>query len=260
MREQMLDLDGHVVADVGMPRRQALDHAARMCRAVEEIRVAERDVLRAGRDLLGDVGEHGLDRHDPHAALVDRHDRAVRAGMQAAARGLGVAREATLAADIEACVGRERWLRRTVRDGEREPGHLRAAQIALVTALPRRQGRQCRLGFDAQHMRRTVSPQPVGVQRSVQAEGDAGGIGALVTQARQHRAGQARRGMHGHVHRERRCGRDEARREWLARQVDEAGVEPRLSHPRRRQGRAECRPPQLVRGQNHDHCRECSSG
>jgi hypothetical protein len=56
-----------------------------VARPVEEVRIAEGDVARAGRDLLAHVGEHGLHRHHEEPAAVDWRDRAVAAQMFAPA-------------------------------------------------------------------------------------------------------------------------------------------------------------------------------
>ena len=76
--------------------------------AVEEVGIAEGDVLRAGGDLRADVGEHDVGVHGAEAAVVDRHDRAVAAAMLAAARRLGVADDPPLVADLERGVLRQR--------------------------------------------------------------------------------------------------------------------------------------------------------
>ena len=62
-----------------------------MARAVEEVGVAKGDVAGAVVNLLGDVCENGLDGDDKKAAVVYGYDRAVAAGVQTAASGLGVA-------------------------------------------------------------------------------------------------------------------------------------------------------------------------
>ena len=58
---------------------------------VEEVGVTEGDVTRAHGGLLVDVGEHGVGAVEPQASLEDGGERAVRAAMGAAARGLHVA-------------------------------------------------------------------------------------------------------------------------------------------------------------------------
>jgi hypothetical protein len=57
-------------------------------RPVEEVGIAERDVLGPRGDLLVDVGQHDVDRHRSKVAIVDRDDRAVTATVLATARGI----------------------------------------------------------------------------------------------------------------------------------------------------------------------------
>ena len=64
---------------------------------IEEVGIAEGDVLGAGRDLARDVLQHDVRLHDEEPAAVDRDDRAVAAEMLAAAAGLGVADDARAA-------------------------------------------------------------------------------------------------------------------------------------------------------------------
>ena len=82
--EQVLDLDGGVEGEEGMLRVHRLHDPQGMGRTVEEVRITERDVLRAGRDLLPDVGEDHLARHHPEAPVVHRDDGAVAAEVLAA--------------------------------------------------------------------------------------------------------------------------------------------------------------------------------
>ena len=72
-----------------MARVQRFDDSAGMSRAVEEIGIAEGDVLGAGGHLLIDVREHDVGRDDAELAVVDRHDRAMPAAMLAAAGRIG---------------------------------------------------------------------------------------------------------------------------------------------------------------------------
>ena len=66
-----------------------LDDPERMGRTVEEVGVAEGDVLRPGGGLLPDVGENHLAGHDPEAPVVHGNDGTVPAKMLAAAARLG---------------------------------------------------------------------------------------------------------------------------------------------------------------------------
>src|SRR6266571_727089 len=72
-----------------------------MARAVQEVWVAEGDVRRPRLDLLADVREHDVPRHDEEAPAVDGRDRAVPAEMLAAAGRLDGARELEPAVLVE---------------------------------------------------------------------------------------------------------------------------------------------------------------
>ena len=68
-----------------------------MADPVEEIRVAEGDVPRAGGDLRPHIGEHDVAGDDTEPPVVDRHHRTVPAAVLAAAAGLGVSRDSPVA-------------------------------------------------------------------------------------------------------------------------------------------------------------------
>ena len=91
MLQQVLDLDRDVVGHVGMRVVKRFDDAHGVRRTVEEVGIAERDVLRAGRHLRGDIRQHDFRLHDAELAAVDRHDRAMAAEMAAAAARFRVA-------------------------------------------------------------------------------------------------------------------------------------------------------------------------
>src|SRR5687768_15681311 len=95
--EQMLDLDDHVVGEIREPPVQLLDDAHGVGGTVEEIGIAEGDVLRSGRHLTRDVLQYDVRLHDEEPAAVDRDDRAVSAKMLATAARLGVAGDARAA-------------------------------------------------------------------------------------------------------------------------------------------------------------------
>ena len=87
----MLDLGREVKRQVWKFGVQLAGDFTRMARAVEEVRVAKRDMRGPGRHLLADVCQHRRGGHDEKASVVDGHDRAVAAGVQAAARRLDIA-------------------------------------------------------------------------------------------------------------------------------------------------------------------------
>src|SRR5947209_525233 len=91
---KMLDLDGDVVGDRGKFAMKSVDYFEGMLDAVEEIGIAERDMLRAGSDLLANVGEDDVAVHDAEDTFIDWHDGAMTAEMFAAAAGLGGANDA----------------------------------------------------------------------------------------------------------------------------------------------------------------------
>ena len=73
---------------------KGFDDAPGVRDAVEKIGVAESDVLRAGFDLLANVGKNNLLWHDAELTGVNRNDRAMAAEVFAAARGFGVTGDA----------------------------------------------------------------------------------------------------------------------------------------------------------------------
>ena len=91
MFEKMLHLGSEVETHVGKGVVEGTGYFAGVAGAVEEVGVAKGDVAGAVVNLLGDVCEHGLDGDDEKAAVVYGYDRAVAAGVQTAAGGLGVA-------------------------------------------------------------------------------------------------------------------------------------------------------------------------
>ena len=66
------------------------DNASGVGDAIEEIGIAEGDVLRACCDLLTNVGENYVERDYAELALINGHDGAMAAEMFAAAGGFGV--------------------------------------------------------------------------------------------------------------------------------------------------------------------------
>src|SRR5439155_22480778 len=89
-----------------------------MARAVQEVWVAEGDVRRPRLDLLADVREHDVPRHDEEAPAVDGRDRAVPAEMLAAAGRLDGARELEPPVLVEVPVPLQRRTPRRARHGQ----------------------------------------------------------------------------------------------------------------------------------------------
>src|SRR5260370_27151256 len=70
MFQQVLDLDGHVVSQCGKLRMHGAQDGHGVGWTVEEIRVAEGDVLGSHRHLLADVGQHYIPLHDAERAVI----------------------------------------------------------------------------------------------------------------------------------------------------------------------------------------------
>src|SRR5215510_11642322 len=90
MLQQMFDLDRDIVGEIRMRLVKRVDDSHGVRRTVEEIRIAERDVLSAGRYLRRYVREDDVGLHDAELAVVDRNDRTVPAEVPAAAACLRV--------------------------------------------------------------------------------------------------------------------------------------------------------------------------
>ena len=93
--QQVLDLDGLIVSQV---RNFPVEGLAKLCSvadAVEEIGIAEGDVLSAGFDLVADICENDFGLDDAKATLVDRYYRAMATEMLAAPAGFRVANGAS---------------------------------------------------------------------------------------------------------------------------------------------------------------------
>src|SRR5208282_1844752 len=95
--QQVLDFDGDVVAERGKLPVERLDDFDGVARAVEEIGVAEGDVLRPGGHLLADVGQNNFGSDHAEGAAIYGNNGAVAAQMFAAARGFRVADDAVRA-------------------------------------------------------------------------------------------------------------------------------------------------------------------
>src|ERR1051326_1013548 len=119
---EVLDFDGDVVRDAREFAMKSVDKFEGMLDTVEKIRITERDVLGAGRDLLAYVGEDYVAVYDAEDAFINRHDRAMTAEMLAAAAGLCRADYAgPIAGDDEVGVLCDRWHVGAVGALEREP-------------------------------------------------------------------------------------------------------------------------------------------
>ena len=88
----MFDFDGHVVGQMRMVGVKSFENTSGVGDAIEEIRVAEGDVLRACCDLLTNVGENNVESDYTKLALINGNDRTMAAEMFAAAGSFRVAR------------------------------------------------------------------------------------------------------------------------------------------------------------------------
>jgi hypothetical protein len=172
MLQQMLDLDGRVVGQVRELLVQRVHDAHGVRGTVEEVRIAEGDVLGAGADLLANVRERDLRLDHPKTSLIYRHHRAMAAQMLAAPAGFGVPDASGCSSDAQPCVfldGREAGAPRDLETQAIE----RDQRFQLRTArVPGRQTsgerHQTRLEFATQDGPGADAPQVRFVQRSVQ--------------------------------------------------------------------------------------------
>ena len=85
MLKQMLDLDRDVEADVWIGGAHPVDDVHRVRWTIEEVGVAKCNVVRAGRNLRRDIGQHDVRLDHAELTLIDGHDRAMPAEMLASA-------------------------------------------------------------------------------------------------------------------------------------------------------------------------------
>ena len=178
---------------------------------VEEVRVAEGDVLDALRHLRRDVGDDDVGWHDAELPVVDGHDRAVAAAVLAAAAGLGVAGDAPRAAVLERRVPLRRRKAGAVGRDEREardrrPRRARSSRPsgagAAVASVPATNADE----VAPRTLRRTPPRCPSGaadsrVRRRVEAERAEARLRVAGADAVDHRQRQARGRVHRQVER-----------------------------------------------------------
>ena len=239
MAKQVLDLDRDVVAQGRVLLVERPDDRDRVADAVPEIRIAERDVRGARRDLAAHVLEHHLARHHPEPALVDRHDRTMTAEMLAATRRLGVAdvmdcavrnvemgvalerrQPATVGRhEAQAIVGDQGWRGGNSRAGPRA-GDLRGQSDQSLLELP------------ADHELDAQASQVLAVHRRIET---VGGI-ARAGMSGAHHGQRARRDPGGGVHRQ--VEGDQVRGphpleiQLLDREIEAVDLEAGLAQPR----------------------------
>lgn len=151
----MLDLDRGVVADIREFGVQGLHELERMRRAVQEIRIAKRNMLRPGRHLLAHIGHDDIHRNHAEHALIHRHHRAMAAQMFAAAAAFGEADGfAAAIRKLQVRVARERRQRAPIRRKKFNSGKIHnrlGLNLAVASAQPLHQRHQGRFDFTAQH-------------------------------------------------------------------------------------------------------------
>src|SRR5262245_36803307 len=108
MLEQVFDFNRDVVGNARKLLGKGMGDPLGMTNAIEEIRVAESNVPRAGCDLRAHVREDNVGRDDSKAAVVNRHDRAVTAMMLTSATGFGVSNGSPFTGYLKCRVSRER--------------------------------------------------------------------------------------------------------------------------------------------------------
>src|SRR5882724_8838954 len=86
---QMLDLDRYVVGELREFPVEFPNEFHGVAYAVEEVRIAERDMLRTGSRLTANVLENNIATDDSKSTFVHRYNRAVPAKMFAAPAGFG---------------------------------------------------------------------------------------------------------------------------------------------------------------------------
>src|SRR6516225_4004265 len=75
MAKQVLDFDGDVITKLGKFSVHGFDDRESVRGAVEEIGIAEGDVLGACTDLPADVFEYDFSLHDAEDSVINGHDR-----------------------------------------------------------------------------------------------------------------------------------------------------------------------------------------
>ncbi len=98
--QQMLDLDRHIVSRCRLLAMKSSHDGDSMADAIEKIRIAESDMLRAGGYLSPDVPKDDAGWHDPEAPLIDRHDGAVPAQVLATPACFGIARDTRVTSSV----------------------------------------------------------------------------------------------------------------------------------------------------------------
>ena len=251
--QQVLNLDRHVVRQVGKLACQGMHDAHRVTDAVEEIRVAERHVLGAPRHLRPDVGQHHLRGHDAEPTVVDRHDRTVPAPMLAPTTRLRVADDLACRPALQRGVSFERGQPAAVRRDEREARQPVGDPLgSLAGRLGPTHGDLDEIGLElaSQNVTDAQRPQPRRVQRGIQPIAAEDGVRVEGPHPLDDRHGEARGRMHGQME-SHQIGFGQLHAKRLARQVDTSHLDAGPPQPCRRRSQAERLATHLV-GCNQD--------
>ena len=147
MPEDVFDLGGEIEGEAGVGVAHPAQDTKDMGGAVQEVRVPEGDVPGSHAHLLVHVGEHHVGGHGEEPAVVNRRDRAVQAGMQAAARGLGVTGRKQFDAVVQLGVPLQSGQRVAVRDQPVLTGEIRGgSRTAGRRGISDRRGTSARCG------------------------------------------------------------------------------------------------------------------
>src|SRR5713101_3200491 len=117
----MLNLDGGVVGQAGKFGVHGFDDGDGMAWPVEEVGIAESDVLGPHGDLLANVGEHDVALDDAKSAIVYGDHRTMPAQIFASAAGFGGSNCLGGSVDRERRVGGQRREMGAVRRDESQP-------------------------------------------------------------------------------------------------------------------------------------------
>jgi hypothetical protein len=228
--------------------------------AVEEIRIAEGDVLRAGGHLAANVFEHHLAADDSKHALVNRHDRAVAAKMLAAAARFRRANDAkAISGNNEVRVLLHRRHSGSIRHLELQPGQgnhgLRRLRDHLsIRGKAFRELHESFFEFAAENRGNAERSKIFNVHGSVQAVTTEMRGGILFAKLRNELRRQPRGGVHRQIDGDQPGATNRSLIERLPGKVEHCDVVPAFAQPRRRRRQAEGLPPELIsRNENDIH-------
>src|ERR1700690_3917700 len=83
--QQVLNFDGYVISELREFAVECFHEWKRVANAIKEIRIAERNVLRARDHLLADIREHDFAVYNAKHSIVNRHNRTMAAKVFATA-------------------------------------------------------------------------------------------------------------------------------------------------------------------------------